>query len=106
MHVVRWSGQSGRSYDFQLYSVGDALPLIPGVYVFTKPRDDDLWGAIYFGETGDLSDRFDNHHAMPCITTNGATHLGIHTEGMLIEQARTAAERDLLAKHQTPCNQR
>ena len=99
MHVVRWSGQSGQAYDFRLFEIDDALAAESGVYVFTKLQDNGKWGAIYFGETGDLSERFDHHHAMPCITEHAPTHIGIHTDGMFIEEARKAVESDLLERY-------
>lgn len=104
MHLVRFTGESGRIYDFRLFRIGDELPKRAGVYVFTKTKPDGKWGAIYFGETSDLSERFDDHDAMACIVRNDATHLGIHPR--VSANARRDIEADLLASHQAPCNRR
>ena len=108
--MVRWIGESGQPYDFELHPIGQEFAEIPAVYVFAKSIKSSkrpgeyVWGAIYFGETGDLSDRFDSHHKMPCIRRNGATHIGIYTVSVYSEDERRAIEGDILTANPTPCN--
>ena len=97
MSTVTWTGQSGKKYPFELYSIGTTFNAVAAVYIFTKKKTDGRWASIYIGETSNLSERFDNHHAMPCIKRNGATHICVYTEGMGNSQQRKAVERDLLA---------
>ncbi len=59
--------------------------------------------AIYIGETGDLSDRFDNHHRMPCIKREGATHICAHKSSDN-ESIRKAEEDDVIANYNPICN--
>ena len=59
--------------------------------------------AIYIGETGDLSDRFDNHHRMPCIKREGATHICTHKSSANKETRRTE-EVDLIGNYDPICN--
>ena len=56
-----------------------------------------------FGETEDLSERFDNHHKMPCILFQGATHIHVH-QNQNGRAARRLEERDLVDKWNPPCN--
>lgn len=72
-------------------------------YIFAKVSPQNYWQPIYIGQTSDLSERFDNHHAQPCISRNGATHIHAHTNSAG-EQARRAEETDLIQDHSPPCN--
>ena len=36
-------------------------------YLFARKTEKGTFTPIYAGETGDISERFDNHHKMPCI---------------------------------------
>lgn len=106
MSTVTWTGKSGRTYDFTLYPIGTTFKAVAAVYIFTKETSNRRWAPIYIGETSDLSQRFDNHHAMPCIKRNGATHICVYTEGMSDLRRRKAVEADLLANYDPPCNRR
>lgn len=101
--TIEWSGRSGRSYTYYIYPIGTPLKKVPGNYVFareTKPR---RWTPIYVGETGDLSERFDNHHKMTCIKAKGATHIHAHASSA-VAQERRSEERDIIGKWSPPCN--
>lgn len=95
------------SLDFTVVDIDADLPDAPGCYVFMKKEASPGggWLPIYFGETGDLSERFDSHHAMPCIKRNGATHMGLCvSEALEDESLRRALEEHLIDENPTPCN--
>ena len=104
MQVVKWTGNSGREYDFELHPIGTAFNAVGACYIFTKGTLLTGWEAIYIGQTKDLSQRFDNHHAMLCIMENGATHIAVHTLDMGDPVARALVENDLLTNRNPPCN--
>ena len=94
-------------FDFTIVDIGARLPSIPACYVFIKEGTalGGGWMPVYFGETGDLSKRFDSHHAMPCIKGNGATHMGIFsTNDLQDETLRQDLEQHLIGENPTPCN--
>lgn len=76
---------------------------IPANYVFAKETKPRTWEAVYIGQTGDLSERFDRHHKMPCIRRNGATHIHTH-ESSSDESVRQAEENDLIEYNHPICN--
>lgn len=101
-YTVTWTGASGTDYTYFVYQIPPELFARPGNYIFCK-QSGDAWEPVYIGETGDLSSRFDDHHAKLCIEQYGATHIHAHLneDG---EQARLDEEADLLKNHRTPCN--
>lgn len=98
----KWKGQSGTTYTYWIYDIGTTFEATPANYIFAKETPY-LWGAIYIGQTGDLSERFDNHHKMPCIQEHGATHIHAHTSSE-DEAKRLAEEKDLVLYCNPPCN--
>lgn len=102
---ITFAGQSGRQYGFQMYTLGTPFKALGAVYVmlyrYQKP---DGWYAtpIYFGETGDLSTRFNGHHRQACFDRNGVNCVGIHLDGD--EQSRRTKETDLIRKWDPECN--
>lgn len=101
--TILWEGKSGKKYKYWIYPIGQEFNAVPGNYIFAKQPKPNEWTPIYIGETSDLSERFDNHHAMACIKRNGATHIHVHrNDGG--EKARRAEEADLISKWDPPCN--
>ena len=100
---ITMEGRSGAKYDFQIYQWGTAFKPLGAVYAVLKRRADGRYDVIYVGQTGDLSERFDNHHRAACFTLNGKTHIGVHLESS--EQRRLAIEKDLIAYYGPSCNQ-
>jgi len=74
----------------------------PGNYVFAKETKTESFVPIYIGETGDLSERFNNHHKMPCIRQHGATHIHVHTSSSFVS-VRRVEESDLNDKWNPVC---
>ena len=97
-----WTGSSGQKYTYEVYPIGTNFRPVPGNYIFARYAPGE-WFPIYIGETSDLSQRFDNHHAMPCIKRNGATHIHVHENNSGVA-ARRAEESDLIRRWNPPCN--
>lgn len=95
-------GASGTQYNFDVYRWGTSFRPIGGVYLVLKKQPNSTYTILYVGQTGDLSERFDNHHRAACFTNHGRTHLAMRAEGS--EQQRFAIETDLIRNYQTSCN--
>ena len=95
-------GISGRRYDFEVFPWNTRFNSVGAVYCVLRRRPEGNFDILYIGQTGDLSERFDDHHKQSCFDRNGKTHLGVHAEPN--EARRLAIEADLLGKYKTPCN--
>jgi predicted GIY-YIG superfamily endonuclease len=84
-------------------SIGTALVRKPGNYIFAKLNSAGKWVPVYIGETGDLSERFDHHHAAACFNRNGASHIHAHISSN-DRSTRLAEETDLRQNYTTACN--
>ena len=69
--AIKWTGQSGKEYEYHIYPLGETHDAVPANYVFARKTEKGTFAAIYAGETGDISERFDYHHKMPCIKREG-----------------------------------
>jgi hypothetical protein len=100
------AGASGRSYTFYVYDAGTEFNPASGVYVVTCAKPNQNGGhthtILYVGQTGDLSERFDQHHKAASCRQNGANRVCAMIERD--EQTRLAIERDLVAAYKPPCN--
>ena len=101
------NGQSGQSYDFDVYSSDTSWNAgVACVYYISKrTKKNDGTGshtAIYVGETEDLNDRLSNHHKQQCFDNNGYNAVSIHQNSN--NQSRLSIESDLIASHDPPCN--
>lgn len=95
-------GVSGTRYSFEVYPWGQAFRSLGGVYVVLRRQQNNQYDVLYVGQTGDLNERFDQHHKQPCFDRNLRTHIGVMVEGS--ESRRLAIERDLLGNYSTVCN--
>jgi hypothetical protein len=95
-------GASDVAYDFWVYPWGTQLQAVGGVYLVLKKPPNANYNVLYVGQTGDLSERFDNHHKEGCFARNGRTHIGARAENS--EQRRLAIEADLTANYRPTCN--
>ena len=100
---ITFTGSSFQTYVFEKHPIGAPFPPLGACYVFIQQMFPQ--SPIYIGETGDLSDRFENHHKLPCIRSEGATHICIYVTGMERLDNRQAVESDLLGRYNPPCNQ-
>ena len=101
--TCKWMGKSGDGYKYYIYPIGTKLEEVPGNYIFAKESSPRKWSPVYIGQTSDLDERFDNHHKMPCINRNGATHIHAHRSSS-DEKERRKEETDLIANYSPPCN--
>ena len=99
-------GATGQTYDFSVYTYDTESKAVGAVYLITRREREPDGGynhtAIYIGETGDLSTRFDDHHKESCFTQNNANCNCIHLDAN--EDSRLKKEADLIANYNPPCN--
>ena len=101
--TVDWIGASGKRYTYHVHILSQTFTdTRGGNYIFCFLNQNNRWQAVYIGETGDFSERFDNHHKMPCIRSHRATHIHAHLSGA--KASRLAEEKDLVANYNPPCN--
>lgn len=101
-NTATWSGASGAEYTYYVYSWPNTFNRGEANYIFCSVSSFNTWVPIYVGETGDLSERFDNHHAISCIRSHGASHIHVHLKAN--QAARLAEERDLIHGRNPICN--
>ena len=101
--TIDWADKSGRTYRYWIYEYPASLKAEAGNYIFAKESTPGRWTPIYIGQTGNLDERFDDHHKMPCIKRNGATHIHAQMNNGG-ETARLAEEADLIARWNPTCN--
>ena len=105
--TVTFAGKSGTQYEFTAYSWDTNFNKDYGaVYFITKRAQNNEGGyshtKIYVGQTEDMSQRFDDHHDAPCFKSKGANCKCVYGESR--EEARLQIEKDLIDKHNPPCN--
>ena len=104
--TLELTGASGRKYTFYVYNWGANFKAVGGVYAVLRASGNAAGGTtyhvVYIGQTGNLAERFDNHHKADCFRRNGASHISAMVEPN--EQTRLAIERDLIANYSPPCN--
>ena len=100
--TISWEGQSGIKYPYFIYPIGATFKEEAGNYIFALETRPNYWKPIYIGQTENLNERFDNHHKMPCIKRNGATHIHAHLNSR--QSIRLSEESDLIAKFSPVCN--
>ena len=97
-----WVGASGTAYLYDVYDINTNWDDSGANYIFANLSSPIEWTPVYIGQTRSLRDRLPNDNELPCIRRNGGSHVHIHHNSS--EQTRLAEEKDLLARHQTPCN--
>jgi len=100
---VRWCGQSGNEYQYEIHPIDTAFRPLPGNYIYAKQSEDGSWIPIYIAQTRDLHQRLEGHVTLVDAMSNGATHVHVHysTAG---QGARCTEERDLILRWQPVCN--
>jgi hypothetical protein len=99
---VTVTGASGAQYEFEVYPWGTSFKPLGGVYLVLRKEPTGRYTILYIGQTGDLSERFDNHHKENCFTRNGKTHIAVRLEAL--ESRRLTIESDLIRGINTTCN--
>ncbi len=104
--TLELTGASGKKYAFLVYPWGTTFKPIGGVYAVTRATSNQAGGQthtiVYLGQTGDLSERFDDHHKADCFNRRSANCICVHVEDN--EKSRLAIEADLIAAYNPPCN--
>lgn len=100
--TVTLTGASGRKYNFDVYPWGTSFNPVGAVYCVLRRTPEGNFTILYIGQTGDLSERFDDHHKQRCFDRNGKTHIGVCAEPS--EVNRLAIETDLVRKYNPACN--
>ncbi len=100
-------GTSGRRYEFGVYGIETQFARRAGVYAITRRYQKPDGTAfthevIYVGQTGDLPERFDNHHRISCFRGNNANCVCVHTDDS--GRSRRSKESDLIDGYDPPCN--
>ena len=98
-------GKSGKIYQFRVYAWGTNFKAVGGVYAITKrtvTNDNGSHLFIYFGQTGDLSKRLEDHPKASCFIKNGVNCICVHYESD--EKTRLAIEADFIEAYGAPCN--
>lgn len=100
--TIRVQGASGTTYPFTVYPWGTPFQCFGAVYLVLRQLQNGNYRILYIGQTGDMSERFDDHHKEPCFRRNGRSHIGVLPEPS--KPRRLAIERDLITAYNTPCN--
>lgn len=95
-------GRSGAKYEFQVYPWGTNFKALGAVYAVLKATSGTTYAVLYVGETGNLSERFDDHHKAVCFDRHGRTHIAVCVEPS--HDVRLRVEQDLVANYNPPCN--
>lgn len=105
--TVVFEGQSGQQYAFQVYTLDTTFRRVGAVYAvvnrYSKPEGGGYYVTpLYFGQTSDLSARFEGHHRQRCFDRNNANAIAIRLDGD--ERSRLAKETDLIRRWDPECN--
>lgn len=100
--TVTLTGQSGTPITFYKYPWGTPLAAVGGVYAALR-FDQSGGSAVCIGQTGNLSERFDNHHHAYGFARQRVTHVAaLRVES---EAQRRAIEEDLVRNYRPALNQ-
>ena len=108
--TVTLTGLSGRSYDFEVYEIGQSFNPLAAIYVFLTPSIYRYTQTVvYVGETHDIKARLSTdllqHHRLACAQRNGATLVGIYRAAEMVNRDfRLAVEADIRRAYDPPCN--
>jgi hypothetical protein len=103
--VADWTGESGTSYQYQIFPIGSAFGSRPGNYIFAAESSPGRWLPSFIGQTSDLDRRVASDEKHVCVFAHGATHVHIRLAAAT-EDARRREEQDLIARWNPPCNAR
>ena len=98
-----WTGQSGKGYRYEIYSINNEFRPLPGNYVYAQQSEGGDWIPIYVGQTRDMHQRLEGQEKLLAATENGATHIHMHYD-TVGQAARCTEERDLIVRWQPVCN--
>lgn len=104
---VTLTDTAGTKYTFRTYDLQTSFNPIAALYVFTRrTKNRNAQGysheIIYIGETGDIEERFGNHHRAHCIKNHKANCVGFLRESAA--RTRKRWETNLRNTYDPPCN--
>lgn len=91
------TGASGTTYHLDVFPLGTPFRALGGVYIVCNGHT-----APYIGQTGNLAERFEDHHKSFCWRSHGANNMAVMVVSS--EPHRLAIERDLIQSLQPSCN--
>ena len=103
------TGKSGKIYSFNLSTFDNWDDIKDGfkghgLYLFSNRSTGGNHNLIYLGMVTELETRFYCHHKKDLIVKHGANCLGVCQMNNSTKDGRKAAESDLLAAYNFPCN--
>ena len=103
---ITFEGQSGTRYGFRAYTFDHPLRRVGAVYAVLhsvpKPGGGYVMNPLYFGQTGDITVRFEGHHRQQCFQRNDSNSIAFHVDED--EVSRRAKETDLIRRWDPQCN--
>ena len=103
MSSVMWTGETGRSYRYQVCDLAKPWLDVPGNFILARASDNVLT-AIYIGQTASLRERLPAYAEWEAARSAGATHLLAHVN-FAGERARVDESADLLRAYTPLLNQ-
>ena len=100
---IRWPGQSGKEYQYEIHPIDTAFRPLPGNYIYAKQSEDGSWVPLYIAQTRDMHQRLEGHEKLQDATEKGATHIHVNFSSGS-QAARCTEERDLVLLWKPPCN--
>jgi hypothetical protein len=106
---ITFTGKSGEKYFFHAWPLETRFRAIAAVYFVTKRGFSHktyriaTHEGIYIGQTGNLTDPFATQLHLDCFKKYGANCVCVHV--VEDEQRRGAVEQDMMAAHNTTCNE-
>lgn len=94
---------SGTKHPYKKYDLSTNFPSFAANYLFVKMTPAPGYIPIYAGQTGNMSERFDNHHKMDAIRRAGATHILVFANSKG-EKARLDHESNIIRVLKPKCN--
>jgi hypothetical protein len=101
--TCRWPIGNDQNILFNIHDSNDHWDEVGGLYIFAYRAKDDLWHALYAGQTDDFSSRLPFHERLDEAIQLGATH--IHVTDVPKAAHRDILERRLIAHLQPPMNE-
>jgi|ERR1035441_490698 hypothetical protein len=100
---VRWPGQSGKEYQYEIHPIDTTFRALPGNYIYAKQSEDGQWIPLYIAQTRDMHQRLEGHEKLQEATENGATHIHVNFSAGS-QAARCTEEQDLILRWKPLCN--
>ena len=101
---IRWPGQSGKEYQYEIHPIDTTFRPLPGNYIYAKQSEDGSWVPLYIAQTRDMHQRLEGHEKLQDATENGATHIHVNFSSGS-QAARCTEERDLILLWKPVCNE-